>query len=156
MSDDQLKTDDQALHAYCLDWVRWCRTRRFLAPPVPSMLLARLQPRTGSGREPNGPMDADISFFNMAIHGLAESYPHEYVCFAIFYLHEATNIKAVVADMNIGRQTFYDRVKRFAKRAKVMTPAIRKIHMEHTAPEEGQAGRLAPIQKNEERDNADQ
>lgn len=156
MTENQPKMDDQALHAYCLDWVRWCRTRRFLAPPVPSTLLARLQPRTGPGREPNGPMDADISFFNMAVHGLAESYPHEYVCFAIFYLHEATNIKVVAAEMNIGRQTFYDRVKRFAKRAKVMTPAIRKIHMEHTAPEEGQAGRLEPVQKNEERDTADQ
>lgn len=156
MSDNELKMDDQALHAFCLDWVRWCRTRRFLAPPVPSTLLGRLQPRSGEGREPNGPMAADMSFFNMAVHGLAESYPHEYVCFAIFYMHEATNIKAVAADMNIGRQTFYDRVKRFAKRAQVMTPAIRKIHIEHTAPTEGQTAHMAPTHKNQERDNADQ
>ena len=156
MTDNQPKTDDQALHAYCLDWVRWCRTRRYLAPPVPATLLARLQPRSGPAREPNGPMDADMSFFNMAVHGLADSFPHEYVCFAIFYLHESANIKVIAADLNIGRQTFYDRVKRFAKRAHVMTPAIRKIHMEHTAPEEGQAGQVAPTHKTEERGNADQ
>ena len=156
MTDNQPKMDDQALHAYCLDWVRWCRTRRYLAPPVPATLLARLQPRSGPSREPNGPMDADVSFFNMAIHGLAETFPQEYVCFAVFYLHEGVNIKVVAAELKIGRQTFYDRVKRFAKRAKDLTPAIRKIHIEHTAPEEGRGGHLAPIQKNEERDNADQ
>lgn len=150
MTDEQPKLDDQALHAYCIDWVRWCRTRRYLAPPVPSTLLARLQPRSSEGREPDGPMAADLSFFNMAVHGLADTFPQEYVCFAVFYLHPDANIKVVAAELKIGRQTFYDRMKRFAKRAKELTPAIRKIHIEHTAPVEGRASHLVPIQKNEE------
>ncbi|MGE8452097.1 MAG: hypothetical protein ACN6OP_16020 [Pseudomonadales bacterium] len=74
-----------------------------------------------------------MAFFNMAIHGLADDEPEEYACFALFYFHRIRNIKAAAAQMDIGRQTFYDRMKRFGRRAHTLSTSIKRIHQQHVA-----------------------
>jgi len=124
---------DQELHSHCLNWAHWCHTRRYFAPPLPKNILARMQPADRVATEPDGPMDPDMSFFNMAVHALAADEPEEAACFTLFYYHQMRNIKAVAAQMNIGRRTFYDRMKRFGRRAYALTAKVKQIHREHIA-----------------------
>jgi hypothetical protein len=124
---------DQELHNHCLQYGYWCFTRRYFAPPVPQNILAQFQPRTKPPREPDGPMDPDMAFLNMAIHGLAEEEPEEAICFSLFYFHGFRPVKAMAAAMGIGTRTFYDRMHRFARRAHKLSVSIKRVHLEHSA-----------------------
>jgi hypothetical protein len=130
---------DQELGAYCQEWAFWARTRRYLAPPVPPSIMAKLQVTDRGDWEPDGPMSADLSFFNMALHRIADDDPEGGACFALFYFHRAKNIKALAYDLGIGRQTFYDRMHRFARLAMKWTPTIKKVHLAAVSPVEDMA-----------------
>lgn len=126
---------DQELHTHCMQWGYWCRTRKYFAPPVPTNILAQMQPRTRAPREPDGPMDPEMAYFNMAIQGLAEDEPAEAICFSLFYFHGFRPVKAMAAALGIGTRTFYDRVNRFGRRAHKLAATIKRVHLEHTKPE---------------------
>lgn len=126
----------QELDAMCEDWAYWCRTRKYFAPPVPQNILAQMQPRTRAPREPDGPMSPDLSYLNMAIHGLADEDPEAAVCFSLYYFHEIKPVKTAAAALGIGRQTFYDRLNRFAERAFRMSQKLKRVHIEHTMQRE--------------------
>lgn len=83
----------QEIHALCLQWAYWSYTRRYFAPPVPQNILAQMQPRTRIPKEPDGPLDADLCFLNMAIHGLADEDPDSAMCFALYYFHGIRPVK---------------------------------------------------------------
>ncbi len=122
---------NQELDAHCEQWAHWCRTRKYFAPPVPQNILAQMQPRRRATREPDGPMDADLAYFNMAVHGLAEEDKEGAVVFSLYYFHAFRPVKAMAAALGIGRQTFYDRLHRFAGRALRMSSSIKRVHLEH-------------------------
>ena len=121
--------DDKTLDAYCEDWAHWARTRKYFAPPVPPNILATLQPRRGRTREPDGPMDADLAFFNMALHRIAEDQPDWGACFSLYYFHRAANVKAIAAKMEITPKTFYNRAHAFAKLAMKWSPVVKRAHL---------------------------
>lgn len=125
--------DDKQLNAHCLQWAHWCYTRRYFAPPVPQNILAQFQPRKRVAREPDGPMSADMAFFNMAIHGLHEEFPEESICFSLYYFHQFRPVKSIWLALEIGERTFYDRLHRFGRRALKMSEAVKRVHLEHTA-----------------------
>ena len=123
---------NQELDAHCEAWAHWCRTRKYFAPPVPQNILAQMQPRRRATREPDGPMDTDLCFMNMAIHGLAEEDPDGAIIFSLYYFHAFRPVKAMAAALGIGRQTFYDRMHKFSSRAHRMSGSIKRVHLEQT------------------------
>lgn len=124
---------DQELNALCLHYGEWCRTRRLLAPPVPSNVLARLQHRRSVGEVPDGPMDANMAYFNMAVHALADEDPESGVCFTLYHVYGFRPVKAIAATLGIGTRTFYDRVGRYARRVARLSVHIRKAHEFHAS-----------------------
>lgn len=118
--------NDQDLHAYCDTWREWCRTRGFYMPPKAKNILARMQPAK-VGQPPNADLLPDMPYFNMAIHALCEMNDPDAECFLLMFYCQVKNVKKVAYEMKIGRQTFYDRVNRFARRAYAMSRTIRKM-----------------------------
>lgn len=117
-------------------WVEWARTRRLFAPPVRSSVLARLQPPSrSSGVAPDSFCDADLPFYNMAVHALCEngSFNAEAACFLGVYWYPATNIKAMAREQECARGTVYNRARRFSERAKTLSRSIRKVHESFTS-----------------------
>lgn len=129
---------DQELNAYSLEWAHWCRTRKYFAPPVPQNILAQFQPRKRSNTEPDGPMDASLAFYNMAIHGLAEESPEDHICFTLYYYHGFRPVKAMAAALGIGTRTFYDKMYRFGRRAHKLAATIKRIHLANSAEKPAQ------------------
>jgi hypothetical protein len=80
-------------------------------------------------------MDADLAFFNMAVHGLAEEDPEGANCFSLYYFHEFRPVKAMAAALGIGTRTVYDRIHRFAGRAQRVSGSIKRVHLAHAQPE---------------------
>lgn len=119
--------NDQELHAYCEQWRQWCITRKYFLEPGAQNLLARMQP-SKSGPDIDNFLSASISFFNMAIHALAEMSFSEAECFVIYYCRRAKNIKAEAAKLGIHRDTFYERKRRFARRAYAMAQSFQRMH----------------------------
>jgi hypothetical protein len=126
--------NDQELHAYCEQWRQWCLTRKYFLEPGAQNLLARMQP-SKSGPEIDNAMSASLSFFNMAIHALAEMNYADAECFIVFYCRRAKNIKVEAARLGIHRDTFYDRKKRFARKAYSMSLNFSYMHKKDSAPE---------------------
>jgi hypothetical protein len=125
---------------YCREWVIWCSTRKFYAQPPKKSVLARLQP-TQTGKEPNARNHPDMQYFNMAVHTLADMEPHKasYLAFAAHYLGEDEVVKRVADRLGIGRQTYYDRVKRFAKDAYSMSHSLKRAAEQHGTAADDQA-----------------
>ncbi|VVE78158.1 hypothetical protein [Pandoraea sputorum] len=119
---------DQELHAFCQQYGQWCRTRRLLAPPVPSSVLARLQPRRRVGEVPDASMDARMSFFNMAVHALADEDPESGMCFTLYHVYGFRPVKQMAAALGIGTRTFYDRLNRHSRRAHILSKSIERAH----------------------------
>ena len=129
------------LDEYCRDWVIWTSTRKFYARPPSTSVLARMQP-SKSGREPNARNHADMPYFNMAIHTLADMKEHQerYAAFMAYYCGEDDVVKRVVARLGIGRQTYYDRVKRFAQDAMNLSQSLKLAQQSYsTLSDEAQA-----------------
>jgi len=107
---------DEQLHALCLQWQHWKRTRRLLgAPPLsPVSTLARLQPGAGGGSGPDGPMSADLAMFDLAVRSMPESV--DKYAFLTYYATPSERaskpVKAIAGDLGVSRKTFYKAVKR--------------------------------------------
>lgn len=114
---------------YCIEWVRWCETRKFYIRPVAKNILARMQP-SKTKLPPNARNHADMTYFNMAIHTMADMPKHkaEWEAFKKYYLGDAEVAKRAAADLGIGRRTYYDHVKRFAHAAYAMSHSIKRVH----------------------------
>lgn len=120
---------------YCYDWVRWCQTRRFYVAPPKSSTLARLQP-SKVGREPNARNHADMTYFNMAVHTLADmpKWAEKAQSFMAHYCGDNDLVKQRVAKLGISTRTYYEHVAAFAKAAFNMAPLIKKNHEQHFGP----------------------
>jgi len=96
------------LNVLCEEWAAWHRTRRIFAPPLPSGLLAGMQPRK-VGPEPDAICSSALSFFNLAVLSLPESPEKE--ALYLFYIHRVSHIKRVASVLGISRDAFYKRVE---------------------------------------------
>ena len=121
--------NDRLLNQYCLDWVKWCKSRCFFNNGK----------REDSGHEPGTtglPPDArlnpDMQFFNMAIHALADMREHRdgMACFSLFYVEQDICIKREADRLGIARSTYYRRIIAFARRAYSMAQSIKRVHIE--------------------------
>jgi hypothetical protein len=126
--------NDQELHAYCEQWRQWCLTRKYYVEPGAQNILARMQP-SKNGPEVDGSLSAGLSFFNMAVHALADMDYQEALPFIMFYCRRAKNIKVEAARLSVSRVTFYERKKRFARRALSMAISFRNMHEQDMAAE---------------------
>lgn len=133
-------TNDE-LHALCLNWTHWKRTRRLLgAPPLsPPSLLAKMQPSPGSGTGADGPMSATLAAFDLAVRSMPETV--DKYAFLTYYGRHTERadkpIKAVAEDLGISRKTFYKAVKR--ARSDLYSTALRfqsVLTMRHSTGEE--------------------
>lgn len=119
--------NDMELHAYCEQWRQWCMTRKFFLEPGAQNILARMQPSKNAPEIDNA-LSAGMSFFNMALHALADIDRDDAECFNAFYCRRAKNIKVEAARLAISRVTFYERKKRFARRALSMALSFQNMH----------------------------
>ena len=121
--------NDRMLNQYCLDWVHWCYTRRYYIAPGGGSQLGKMQP-SRTGLPPNARNSADMQFFNMALHMLADMPEHRegMVCFNLYYVEQASNIKREAEKLGIARSTYYRRVLGFARRAYAMTASLKAVH----------------------------
>lgn len=101
-------TTKRDLNTLCEDWAAWHRTRRIFVPPMPSGLLAGMQPRK-VGPEPDAICSSMLSFFNLAVLSLPESPEKE--ALYLFYIHRVSHIKRVASALGISRDAFYKRVE---------------------------------------------
>lgn len=124
--------NDKELHAYCEDWFQWCMTRRYFVPPGSKNILARMQP-TKIRPAPDAILSAELSYFNMGIHALADMGDADADCFVQYYFYRVRNIKKVADEMKIGRRTFYDRLNRFARKAHLLSISLKRAHQESLA-----------------------
>jgi hypothetical protein len=96
-------------------------------PPKAKNILARMQPAK-VGLPPDAELSADMQYFNMAVHALCDMDPEQSECFLLQFYCQAKNIKKIAYDMKIGRQTFYDRANRFARRAYSMSRSLKRMN----------------------------
>ena len=136
----RLSMNEQELNAYCEAWVRWCMTRKYFIKPGSQNTLARMQP-SKVGREPDAQMSDGLSWFNMAVHALADMGEHkeDAECFVKFYCDRASNIKAVANELKIGTRTFYDRKARFARKALSMASSLKNAFAASREADQGKA-----------------
>jgi hypothetical protein len=104
---------DADLHALCLRWADWHREHSMLVPPIPKNILARYQPAKVRPA-PHIGLSPVLSMFNTAINAQDDS-PAK-VSFLLFYLVPARSVKESAAAMEITRDGFYRRVKRFRRK----------------------------------------
>lgn len=129
--------DDKELDNYCWAWNEWCRTRKYYLAPNSKNLLARMQP----GKVSNGvdaALSEDMSFFNMAIHALADMSEPDAECFIAYYAHVLQNklpIKAIAHKMGVGVRTFYEKKARFARKAFSLAQSLKKAHQQEQEAE---------------------
>ncbi len=119
--------NDKELDAYCEDWVNWCYTRKFYLQPGAQNILARMQP-SKSGQPPNARNSAEMSFFNMAVHAMADMSEHkaEFACFRLHYIEHCANVKSQAAKLGISRGTYCNKTKAFARRALSMAKSLKR------------------------------
>jgi hypothetical protein len=125
---------DQQLHAYCLEWASWVYTRRFYLKPGAQNILARMHP-SKSGVEPNARNSADMQFFHMAVHALAdiEGAADGLACFTLMYVEQADHIKRQADKLGISRPTYYNRSRAFARKALSLAQSLKRAQ-EEVAP----------------------
>ena len=125
------RLNDHQLDAHCLDWVRWCDTRKFYLRPAAQGLLGRMQP-SKTKEEPNIRNNPDMAFFNAAVHSLADMPDHAegYACFRAKYMQTDELIKVHVAKMQISRVTYYTRARSFARKALSLADGLKRVHAE--------------------------
>jgi hypothetical protein len=105
---------DADLHAFCLRWAEWHREHGLLVPPIPKNILARYQP-SRVRPAPHVGFSPALSLFNTAINAQDDS-PAK-TAFLLFYLVPARSVKESAAAMEISRDGFYRRVRRFRRKA---------------------------------------
>jgi hypothetical protein len=120
--------DGHALHEHCEAWRQWCVTRQYFIAPGAKNILARMQP-SKVGKVPDAILSDDMSYFNMAVHALADMGDGDAECFVRYYWHRAKNIKTAAYEMGIHRDTFYERKSRFARKAYSMAQSLKRAHL---------------------------
>lgn len=105
---------DADLHALCLRWADWHREHGMLAPPIPKNILARMQPAKVRPA-PHIGLSPTLSLLNTAIN--AQDDGPAKTSFLLFYLVPARSVKESAAAMEISRDGFYRRVRRFRRKA---------------------------------------
>jgi hypothetical protein len=125
------RLNDNQIDTYCLDWVRWCETRKFYLRPAAQNLLARMQP-SKNGIEPNARNNPDMVFFNAALLSLADMPEHAEgcACFKAKYMEVGELIKVQVDKMEISRMTYYRRARAFARKALSLASSLKRVHAE--------------------------
>lgn len=110
--------NDKELDAYCEEWVHWCYTRKFYLQPGAQNILARMQP-SKSKEPPNARNSAEMQYFNMAVHAMADMKEHEsaYACFKACYVEQPDSLKREIARLEISRGTYYNRTRAFTRQA---------------------------------------
>jgi len=118
--------NDKELDAYCEEWVNWCYTRKFYVPPGAVNILARMQP-SKTGEPPNARNSADMQYFNMAVHAMADMTEHQdaFACFRLMYIEQCGNVKRLAEQRGISRQTYYARAKAFSRKALSMSKSLK-------------------------------
>jgi hypothetical protein len=125
--------NDKFLHQYCLDWVRWCETRCFY---MGGRREGSDAPPGTTGMPPDARNSADLQYFNMAVHMLADmaDFKDGYACFNLFYVKQVDHVKREADRLGICRKTYYNRIKAFAKKAFSMAASIRVAHEARNSP----------------------
>lgn len=101
---------DKDLHAHCVRWQQWLRTRRLLAPkPWRPNILARMLPQPVR-QEPDGPMSADLALFDLAVRSLPDGV--DKAALIAFYGPRRLPVKLMAHRLGVSRKTFYKAVKR--------------------------------------------
>lgn len=119
---------DEQLHTYCLEWRHWARTRKLVGPPQSvTNPLGRLQP-SKVGKEPDGPMSADMATFDLAVRALPDTM--DKLALIAFYGQRKTPIKTLAHHMGISRKTFYKSVKRGRVQAFELAQRLRRAQAE--------------------------
>lgn len=109
-----MSEENHELDEFCSRWAQWHVGCRRWAPPVPSNILARMQP--SKVREaPDAALSADMSYFNLAV--LAQDEGTGKRAFYIYYLLPGANIKVAADYLGVSRNTFYKTLKTFRARA---------------------------------------
>lgn len=121
--------NDRLLNQLCLDWVHWCYTRRFYIAPGGKSQLGVMQP-SKLREPPDARNNADMQFFNMAVHTLADMKEHHdaMVCFNLYYVEQADNIKRKADELGISRPTYYSRARAFARKAHELAQCLKAAH----------------------------
>lgn len=125
------RLNDNQVDTHCLDWVRWCETRKFYLRPAAQNILARMQP-SKNGVEPNARNNPDMVFFNAAVCSYADMAEHAegYACFRAKYLETSDLIKVQVDKLEISRMTYYRRARAFARKALSLASSLKRVHAE--------------------------
>lgn len=128
--------NDHTLHGYCLEWASWCYTRKFYLKPGAQNILARMCP-SKTGKEPNARNSADMQFFNMAVHALAdmEGNAETLACFSLMYIEQADHVKRQADKLGISRPTYYNRARSFARKALSLADSLKRVHQQNMAPQ---------------------
>jgi hypothetical protein len=118
--------NDKELHQYCVDWSWWCFTRKYYIAPGSQNILARMQP-SKVRPSPDAKNNADMQYFNMAVHALADMLEHKeaLICFSLYYVEHATNVKRAAEEIGISRPTYYNRAKAFARKAYILSISLK-------------------------------
>lgn len=132
--------NDQQLHGYCQEWASWCYTRKFYLKPGAQNILARMHP-SKAGKEPNARNSADMQFFNMAVHALADMHEHAegLACFNLMYVEQADHVKRQADKLGISRPTYYNRSRSFARKALSLADTLKRVHQNHQAEQREEA-----------------
>lgn len=123
---------DQQLHEYCLQWRKWCLTRKYFIAPGGGNFLARMQPSRVMP-EKDAPMSAEMSHFHTALHALADMEPEDAKCFNAYYCYsegKKTPVKTEAHKQGISRETFYQRKMRFARKALSLAQSLKRLSEE--------------------------
>jgi hypothetical protein len=120
---------------YCHEWVRWCQTRGMYMKKAGGSLLGRMQ-ASKTGTEPNARNHPDMTYFNMAVHALADmpKWTVKARAFMAYYVGDGEVVKRTADQLGIGRRTYYDHVKSFADQAHRLAASIKKSHETAFAP----------------------
>ncbi|MEX3614251.1 MAG: hypothetical protein VB141_10980 [Burkholderia gladioli] len=110
-----MNEENQALHAFCLRWVEWRRTRRFYAPPTPKNVLHRLRVPSGDSEGPDAELDASLCLFNTAVLAYPEGRPKQ--AFNAFYVYQVRPIKLAAHELGYSRMGFFKAVRRVREEA---------------------------------------
>jgi hypothetical protein len=89
-------------------------------------MLGNMQP-SKTGLPPNARLNPDMQFFNMALHTLADMKEHReaMVCFNLFYVEQADNVKRLADQLGISRPAYYRRVKAYARKAYALASSLK-------------------------------
>lgn len=121
--------NESQLHDFCKSYAKWVDSRKFYVKPASKNILARMQP-SRSGTPPNATNDAEMQHFHHAVRSLKDIEKHisNWVCFNLYYLEHAPNVKVEAGRIGISRPTYYNRAKAFARDSLILSNTIKALY----------------------------